>query len=352
MNNVEQQGRLTYVKLKGIKKSTKLSPEEFEGREPNIKEIYNSLKNKKLITETQTLVAVKMDDGTHWLTEKTWNMTKNILRAGSSYNGHVGVTFTASNGAWLIRGAPEPVEPPIGAPKNKSFVRVETELSARLGLAPFIVEKKFIFRGFKGEDVEIGKVKGYRYFLAAYNRKGTLLTKNELKETFLWKNYLSKDEVKNSVESTSAFMKKEFWQQERMNNDVMAQYKVVWRDAAKEFVPAIEDTGAVPDYTVNYIVVNNINEGYYLLALLLAPQINAIVKELTPWIGHVQPRFINYFYISKFNPNNSIHVKLSQLGREIHKRGDITEEQKNLIKDLEDKLNNDVRLNKYLRQEL
>jgi len=351
MNTMEQQSRFIYVKLKGVKKGTKLSPEEFEGREPNIKEVYDRLNNKNLIIETQTLVAVKTDyqketsshssNEAHWLTEETWNMAKSILRAGSSYDGHIGVTFTASNGAWLIRGTPEPIEPPIGAPKNESFVRVETELSARLGLAPFIVEKRFVFKGFKGEDVEIGRVKEYRYFLAAYNRKGTSLTKNELEETFLWKNYLSIDKIKNTIESTSAFMKKAFWEQERMNNDALAQYKVVWRDAAKEFIPAIEDTGAVPDYTVNYIVVNNINEGYYLLALLLAPQINAVVKELTPWIGHVQPRFINYFYIRKFNPNNPTHVKLSQLGKEIRERGDITEEQKNRIKDLVDKLANE-----------
>ena len=144
--------------------------------------------------------------------------------------------------------------------------------------------------------------------------------KNEFEETFLRKNYLSKGEVKILLKVQVHLWKKAFWEQERMNNDAMAQYKVVWRDAVKEFIPAIEDTGAVPDYTVNYIVVNNINEGYYLLALLLAPQINAVVKELTPWIGHVH-RFINYFYIRKFNPNNPTHVKLSQLGKEIRERG-------------------------------
>ena len=72
------------------------------------------------------------------------------------------------------------------------------------------------------------------------------------------------------------------------------------------------------EFEKNYIVVN---KGYYFLALLLAPQINAAVKELTPWIKDLQPRFINYFYIGKFNPNNSTHVKLSQLGKEIRERG-------------------------------
>jgi len=82
---MEQQSRFIYVKLKGVKKGTKLSPEEFEGREPNIKEVYERLNNKNLIIETQTLVAVKTDyqketssrssNEAHWLTEETWNIS-------------------------------------------------------------------------------------------------------------------------------------------------------------------------------------------------------------------------------------------------------------------------------------
>jgi len=51
--------------------------------------------------------------------------------------------------------------------------------------------------------------------------------KNEFEETFLRKNYLSKGEVKILLKVQVHLWKKAFWEQERMNNDALAQYKVV-----------------------------------------------------------------------------------------------------------------------------
>jgi hypothetical protein len=76
------------------------------------------------------------------------------------------------------------------------------------------------------------------------------------------------------------------------------------------------------------------------MAVLLAPQINAVVRELSPWIGHVQPRFIKYFKIPKYdpNPNNYIHKQLVEIGKEIYNRGDVTEEERKKIEGLVEKL--------------
>jgi hypothetical protein len=54
-------------------------------------------------------------------------------------------------------------------------------------------------------------------------------------------------------------------------------------------------------------------QGYYLLATLLAPQINVVVQELRTkfWIRDAKPRFIKYFKIPRFNSRIKIHVKLS-----------------------------------------
>ncbi|ACL11176.1 hypothetical protein DKAM_0850 [Desulfurococcus amylolyticus 1221n] len=34
----------------------------------------------------------------------------------------------------------------------------------------------------------------------------------------------------------------------------------MWRDVAKEFTPAVDEKGLIPDYTVNYIATETLEE--------------------------------------------------------------------------------------------
>ncbi len=320
-----------YIKLSG----KGVSPSKLGGREPRYEEVFADVK-----IESTEYVPVKFFDGVSWISRNTYEYAKNILSSsGSGYEAHVGVTFTAAEGAWLIIGEPEPVEPPIGAPKNKRYVRIETVLSREKGLEPFVIEEDYVFKGFKGEDVSIGKISKYRYFIAAYKRDGSPLSEDEIKNTLLWRNYLGNDKVIDVLKKVSEYSKKRIWHLERMSEEALKRYKVVWRDVAKEFIPAIEMSGAVPDYTVNYVVANSLEEAQYLLAILLAPQINEVIKELSPWIGHIQPRFIKYFKIPKYNPKNEVHKRLKELGEKIYEEGekiikDIKEEIETLVEKL------------------
>jgi len=328
-----QSSLFTYVKLEG----SKLSPEYFSGREPTIAEVLRKLSSGEVTISTQPYVSVRLADGAHWLSERTYTYAGRILGT-SSYEAREGVTFTASKGAWLVVGEPRPVEPPVGAPKTERYVLVETQLSRELGLGQFVVEERFLFRGFKGEDVEVGRVTRYRYFLAAYKENGTPLEEGELRNTLLWRNYLGKDEVIKALGGVSRFLKEELWHLERMGEHAVRKYKVVWRDVADRFVPAAEFTGAVPDYTVNYVTVDSPEEAYYLLAVLLAPQVNAVVEELSPWVGHVQPRFIKYFKIPKYSPSKDVHKQLATIGKSVHSTGKVAEEDLKKIEELVERL--------------
>ena len=299
-----------------------LNPERFGNREPLYQDVLKLLRNGDVKVEVKDMVSVNVSGETLWISKNTYEKARGILGGGSSYEAHEGVTLTSARGAWWIIGKPEPVEPPIGAAKNKEYVRVETKLSRELGLEPFIVEKDFVFKGFKGEDIEVGRINisnKDRYFLLAYKRDGTPLKPEELQNTFLWKNYLSNREVQNRLGASSSFLRNKFWHVERMNERALAKYKVVWRDVADEFIPAVclDCNDLIPDYTVNYVAVNSAEEAFYLMAILLSPQINAVVRELSPWIGHVQPRFLRYFKIPRYSSKNDAHRRLMEIGREI-----------------------------------
>ena len=322
-----------YIRLSG----RKLNPESFGGREPRYEEVYRLYSSKQIMVERRNYVAIEIKrtiatslkgvkekkkefKETIWISEETYNYAKMVLGSEKVYYvAHEGVSFDVAKGAWRIVGKPSPVKCPPGY--REVCVLIETKLSRKLGMEPFIVEQKFVFKGISGEHIKKGKIDGHVYLVLTYDReKKGFLTDEELSKTLLYKNYLSKAEVKKILMGASKHMRKEWWYVERMREEVLAQYKVVWRDVAKEFVPAIDTEGAVPDHNVHYVATNTLEEAYYLMAVLLAPQINAVVQELSPWVGHVQPRFLRYFKIPKYSPSNPVHRKLADIGKRIHQK--------------------------------
>jgi len=216
------------------------------------------------------MVAANLGGRTYWLSKEAYEAAKNLLGA-SAYRGHAGAGFGTAKGVWLVEGAPQPAEPPPGAPRGRRYVLVETRWGRENGLGPFTVEEDFVFRGFFGRDVEVGRVAGYRYFLAPYRRDGAPLTWEELMETQLWRSYLSNEEVQKALKTSAKYGKREWWHIERMGPRAVARYKAAWRDVADRFIPVVEATGAMPAHTAHYAVVESLEEAYYLLAYLLAP---------------------------------------------------------------------------------
>jgi hypothetical protein len=274
------------------------------------------------------MATVNLGGRTYWLSKEVYEAAGGLLGA-SAYRGRAGAGFGTARGVWLVEGEPQPAEPPPGAPRSRRYVLLETKWGREGGLGPFVVEEDFVFRGLLGRDVEVGRVAGYRYFLAPYKRDGTPLTLEELQKTQLWRSYLSNEEVQKTLKASAKYGKRKWWHIERMGPRALARFKVAWRDVADKFIPAVEATGAVPAHTAHYAAVESPEEACYLLAFLLAPQINAVVKEISPWIGHVEPGFLSYFRIPKYRPDCPAHRRLAELGREIGEKGlDVETEEK------------------------
>ncbi len=276
------------------------------------------------------MTAAKLGGRMYWLSKEAYEAAKDLLGA-SAYRGHAGAGFSTARGVWLVEGVPTPAEPPPGAPRGR-YMKVQTKWGRESGLGPFVVEEDFVFRGFLGRDVEVGRVVSYRHFLAPYRRDGTPLAPEELKKTQLWRGYLSNEAVQKALKASAKYGKREWWHIERMGPRALAKFKVAWRDVADRFIPAVEAAGAVPAHTAHYVVAETPEEAYYLLAFLLAPQINAVVKEISPWLGHVEPRFLSYFRIPKYRPDCPVHRRFAELGREISKRGLDAEAEKEIEK--------------------
>jgi hypothetical protein len=275
------------------------------------------------------MTAADLGGRTYWLPKDVYETAADLL-GPSAYRGHAGAGFGSARGVWLVEGGPQPTEPPPGAPRGRRYVLVETKWGRESGLGPFTVEEDFVFRGFQGRDVEVGRVANYRYFLAPYRRDGAPLTWEELKKTWLWRSYLSNEEVQKALKASAKYGKREWWHMERMGPRAVARFKVAWRDVADRFIPAAETGGAVPAHTAHYVAAGSPEEAHYLAAILLAPQINAVIREISPWVGHVEPGFLSYFRIERYRPHCPAHRRLAELGREIGERGMDAEAEKEI----------------------
>lgn len=282
------------------------------------------------------VVAAVLGGRTYWLSKEAYEAAKDLFGT-SAYRGHAGAGFGTARGVWLVEGSPTPAEPPPGAPRGRRYVQVQTKWGRENGLGPITVEEDFVFRGFLGRDVEIGRIVNYRHFLAPYRKDGTPLSPEELQKTWLWRSYLSNEAVQQALKGSASYGKRGWWHIERMGPRAVAKLKVAWRDVADRFVPAVEATGAVPAHTAHYVVAESHEEAYYLLAFLLAPQINAVIKEISPWVGHVEPGFLSYFRIPKYRPDCPAHRRLADLGREVSKMGADAEAEEKIEKLIEER---------------
>jgi len=333
-----------YIRLSG----KKLNPESFYNREPGYDEVFMFFSEQQLKIEVKDYVYIKIrgivvSDKSEerefkevlWISKDTYEYAKNMLGPTRVYYvAHEGVSFDTAKGAWRIVNLSEPVRCPPGYGNECYFVKT------KLSKEQFIVEGKYIYKGISGEHISKGHIEGYTYLLAAFDKeKKRFLTWEDLVQTLLYKNYLSNSEIQKVLkEEVSSHLRDKWWHIERMREEVFTKYKVVWKDVAEEFIPAVDDVGFVPDHNVHYVVTNSPEEAYYLMAILLSPQVNAVVKELSTWIGHVQPRFLRYFKIPKYNPNNEVHKKLADIGRNIHENKKVSNSDLSDIEKLIEKL--------------
>ena len=107
----------------------------------------------------------------------------------------------------------------------------------------------------------------------------------------------------------------------------LAPYKVVWKaiagaitgkftEFATAVLPPMEKT-IIPDAGLMLVGVENLDEAHYLSAILNSSIINLTIASYSYELGGYT-HILDYVKIPKFDSNNSLHQKLSQLSRKAH----------------------------------
>lgn len=84
-------------------------------------------------------------------------------------------------------------------------------------------------------------------------------------------------------------------------------------------VKTINPVGFVADHTTMYYKTNNEDEAHYLAAILNSQTLDIQIKNLIKKQRNISSEILSEIYIPKFDSNNSTHLKLSEISKQLHK---------------------------------
>jgi hypothetical protein len=264
------------------------------------------------------------------ITEKAYEIIRNKGVIGKSpwYEAHNGV-YTALNQVYWIKILEElPNEylvtnEPI--PGQKKAVR---QVTAR-------IEKEIVYPLVRGRDVKrycmIGE---YGNIIVPHDPKtGAPLPESRMRinlpKTY---HYLGNFEAELRERTIKPFLndksKTPFYRLDNIGPYTFAPYKVVWKPIAGaitgkalSFAAAvlepIDSIITIPDHSLMFVALQNPEEAYYLTAILNSSIVRLIIASYSYEIG-VYGHITQYIRIPKFDPNNSLHLKISNLALKAH----------------------------------
>ncbi|MFH8119861.1 MAG: N-6 DNA methylase [Candidatus Aenigmatarchaeota archaeon] len=265
--------------------------------------------------------------------------TRNILEklrniiGKSKYKAHEGVSFTP-RGIFLIN-----IKGDIGS----DALIIENMINyAKLNVKKIIctIEKDLVYPVIFGKDLFRYYFKSNNFGIVPYNLKCIEpFSEKELKT--LYPNtfeYLKKFEKELKSRADIKRNKSQpFYFLYRLNKHILSKFKVGWRDIDKEIKACmispentpIDNKIPIPDYTVNYIAVENDKEAHYICSILNSTISNFVIK--TYHHLHLQPHILDHLNVPKFNPKEKLHIKLSELSKKAHELAKKYYEQNDLV---------------------
>lgn len=174
----------------------------------------------------------------------------------------------------------------------------------------------------KSSDIDSFSYKKSYKVLYPY-KNGKLIDEAILKDNYPAEyNYLL--EHKEKLENRkSRFAKKSWYTLFGIGEYTEYKYKVVWRGLGAKTLMASVTEDIIPNQAMNcYISTEEEDEANYICGVmnskLYKNQLSRLNEEGAK--SFAQPNTINKIYIEKFSSKNSLHIKISSLSKDLHKK--------------------------------
>jgi hypothetical protein len=111
------------------------------------------------------------------------------------------------------------------------------------------------------------------------------------------------------------------WELYNVGSYTFAPYKVVWREQATRFTAALApprlNRPVVPDHKLFSVGFEDLDEAYFVLALLNSTPIRVLVDSYALELS-LSSHLFAYAAIPRFSPHDANHARLSDFGRRAH----------------------------------
>jgi methylase of polypeptide subunit release factors len=262
-----------------------------------------------------------------WITVETQNLDKtNLILGKSAYLARTGTFTGGANGIFWLNILD----------KNDDLLTVQniTERAKnKMKTIKTNLEMEFIFPFLTGNDLEFWQYSYSKYTLCPHTAESKMYPidlKILAKYPKTWQYF---EDFRTELQNRKGFTTFDkhiqlanYYTIQRIGDYTFAPYKVAWRYICKEFRPAVIEyaddkyvgkKNIIPNEKIIFVGLNNRQEAYYLCGLLSSTLYRQTIENYM--IGtQITPSIISRLNLPKFDKNNEMHLKISELCEKGH----------------------------------
>lgn len=195
------------------------------------------------------------------------------------------------------------------------------------------IESDLVFPAVRGADIERWHTKPQIYVLMSQDPQKSepypeTLMKRQWPRTYSYLTRFEKVLLTRGSKTVRQFAERTaFYAMFGIGPYTVARYKVVWKRMANDLIAAVISQHktpfgyktVIPTDTTSLIACTDEAEAHYLCALLNSTPVREFVRSYSSaGRGFGAPSIMSHIAIAKFDPQNRLHQKLSQLSQTLH----------------------------------
>ena len=318
--------------------------------------------NKKLSVEVLSAQPVDMSNNqSAWLTLNDMTFANNVLDVSKPryYKGRKGIEPAGAKGVYILK---EPRKCDNGLLEiENDITRQRRQDIIEKGINKGKIEENYIYPMLGGRNISKWKVKSNEFMLVPHTSRykyGISEEKlaKECPETYQWLDFYHDELLKTRIQNGKFFNPKiqPFYRLDNVGEYTYSPYKVLWKEQTGSMSAVVistyynsvpnpntdiftDDKIIVVDSKVLMLDVYDESEAYYVCGIINSPNITDVIDGYAVSTNRGVD-VLKYVAIPKFDTNNELHRKISEISKAIHELAKNDEDYSEMEKELQEKV--------------
>ena len=318
--------------------------------------------NKKLSVEVLSAQPVDMSNNqSAWLTLNDMTFANNVLDVSKPryYKGRKGIEPAGAKGVYILK---EPRKCDNGLLEiENDITRQRRQDIIEKGINKGKIEENYIYPMLGGRNISKWKVKSNEFMLVPHTSRykyGIPEEKlaKECPETYKWLDFYHDELLKTRIQNGKFFNPKiqPFYRLDNVGEYTYSPYKVLWKEQTGSMSAVVistyynsvpnpntdiftDDKIIVVDSKVLMLDVYDESEAYYVCGIINSPNITDVIDGYAVSTNRGVD-VLKYVAIPKFDTNNELHRKISEISKAIHELAKNDEDYSEMEKELQEKV--------------